>query len=456
MRLKFLAALFVAGMISLSGRPARGQDGAADYPTRPITLICPWGVGGGTDTISRQIAIHLETELGVPVNVVNATGGKGVTGHSRGLRAAPDGYTITMITLELNMLHWCGQAEFTWQDFTPLISLNEDPAALFCRASAPWQSLAELIAAAQAAPGKLTCSGTANGGAWHVALAGWLRSIGLPMDAITWVPSEGAGPSLTELSQGGLDLVCCSLPEARTLLRAGQLRCLGVMAPSRQAAFPDVPTFAELGSNWTLTGWRGLAVPKRTPPEIVNKLVTTLQKIVTGQTQVAGKTFPEFMDSQGYDRTWRKADALRAFLAANDQQFAELLSGTPLGAVSGDRFGPMVFPWILFVTLGLVLLALLIQTLCTEKSDPDTSPDSQTSLNLFRFMLVLGGVVAYHYAAPTAGFVLTASVLLWVLLRAFGTRWKMGLLVTLLFVPAVYQFFVRVLRVELPRGWLGW
>src|SRR5688572_30436687 len=77
-----------------------------EYPARPITLICPWGVGGGTDLVSRHMALHLEQELGAPVNVINATGGKGVTGHSRGLRAKPDGYTITMITLELNMLPW--------------------------------------------------------------------------------------------------------------------------------------------------------------------------------------------------------------------------------------------------------------------------------------------------------------------------------------------------------------
>ncbi len=86
------------------------------YPSRPITLICPWAAGGGTDRVSRQVAAHLEQDLGVPVSVVNAVGGKGVTGHSRGLSARPDGYTLTMATLELNMLHWSGLTDLTHKD----------------------------------------------------------------------------------------------------------------------------------------------------------------------------------------------------------------------------------------------------------------------------------------------------------------------------------------------------
>ncbi|MCA9049931.1 MAG: hypothetical protein KDA89_14445, partial [Planctomycetaceae bacterium] len=76
------------------------------WPSRPVTLICPWSAGGGTDRVSRQVAVQLEAELGVPVNVVNAVGGGGVTGHTRGALAQPDGYTLTMATVELNMLHW--------------------------------------------------------------------------------------------------------------------------------------------------------------------------------------------------------------------------------------------------------------------------------------------------------------------------------------------------------------
>ena len=146
----------------LLGVPGCARD--SEYPNRPITLICPWGAGGGTDAVSRQMAAHLEQELGVPVNVVNATGGKGVTGHGRGRYARPDGYTITMATLELNMMHWSGLTDLTHEDYALLASVNEDYAALFVRGDARWQSLTELESEIRENPETLTASGTASGG----------------------------------------------------------------------------------------------------------------------------------------------------------------------------------------------------------------------------------------------------------------------------------------------------
>ena len=108
------------------------------YPDRPIMLICPWSAGGGTDTVSRKVAALLEQDLGVPVNVVNATGGVGRHRPHRGALARPDGYTLTMITVELNMLHWRGLTNIGPDDFRPVMLLNQDDAALFVRADAPW------------------------------------------------------------------------------------------------------------------------------------------------------------------------------------------------------------------------------------------------------------------------------------------------------------------------------
>ena len=110
---------------------------AAGYPERPITLICPWGAGGGTDATARIVASILERDLGVPVNVVNRTGGSGVVGHSAIATAAPDGYTLGIITVEIGMMHWQGLTELTYKDYTPLALMNEDPAGLQVRAEAP-------------------------------------------------------------------------------------------------------------------------------------------------------------------------------------------------------------------------------------------------------------------------------------------------------------------------------
>ena len=123
---------------------AAGCRDQEQFPNRPITLVCPWSAGGGTDRVSREVAALLEDELEVPVNVINATGGSGVTGHTRGALAKPDGYTITMITVELNMLHWRGFTKIDYHYFDPLVLLNRDAAAVFVRSDAPWQTLGDL------------------------------------------------------------------------------------------------------------------------------------------------------------------------------------------------------------------------------------------------------------------------------------------------------------------------
>ncbi|MCA9023403.1 MAG: hypothetical protein KDA74_24810, partial [Planctomycetaceae bacterium] len=141
-----------------------------NYPDRPITIICPWSVGGATDRTSRQLGVYLEQELGVPVNVINATGGRGVTGHSRGLNARPDGYTLAIITGELNMLHWQNLTQLTHQDATPIVSLVDGAAAVFVKKDSPFQNMQELQDYVKAHPGELTATGTASGGIWHLAL----------------------------------------------------------------------------------------------------------------------------------------------------------------------------------------------------------------------------------------------------------------------------------------------
>lgn len=130
-------AVVLGLLVVLSG----GCSQSDQYPNRPVLLVCPWAAGGGTDRVSRTIAAHLESELGSAVNVINATGGKGVTGHSRAMDARPDGYTIGMATLELNMMHWSGLTSLDVDACQPLMSVNEDYAALFVMADAPWQTL---------------------------------------------------------------------------------------------------------------------------------------------------------------------------------------------------------------------------------------------------------------------------------------------------------------------------
>src|SRR5690606_5445113 len=110
-----------------AGLGARPSFAQAAYPSRPVTVVVPWGAGGGTDATARIIAAILEKNLGQPFNVVNRTGGSGVVGHSASATGASDGYTIGMITVEITMMHWQGLTDLKPTSYTPLALLNEDP-----------------------------------------------------------------------------------------------------------------------------------------------------------------------------------------------------------------------------------------------------------------------------------------------------------------------------------------
>src|SRR5438034_3650389 len=139
----------------------------AAYPERPMTLIVPWGAGGGTDATARIIGSLLEKELGQPVNVINRTGGSGVVGHAAIAQASPDGYTIGIVTVEIGMMHWQGLTELNGAAYTPIGLVNADPAGVQVAAGAPYKTINDLVAGIKANPGKLNASGTGQGGFWH-------------------------------------------------------------------------------------------------------------------------------------------------------------------------------------------------------------------------------------------------------------------------------------------------
>ncbi len=185
---------------------------AQSYPARPLTMVVPWGAGGGTDAVARMLAALLEKELGQPVNVVNRTGGSGVVGHQAFAAAAPDGYTIGLITAEISMMHYQGLTKLDGASFTPLGLVNVDAAAIQVNADSPYKTMAELIDAIRKNPGKLRASGTARGGSWHLSLYGMLADLKIDPTTVPWVPSASNAAGLQELAAGGVQIVCGSLP----------------------------------------------------------------------------------------------------------------------------------------------------------------------------------------------------------------------------------------------------
>jgi tripartite-type tricarboxylate transporter receptor subunit TctC len=311
MRVLVVAALAALGLA--------GPTHAA-FPDRPITLIVPWAAGGGTDAIARMIGALMEKELGQPVSVVNRTGGNGVVGHQAIATATPDGYTIGLITLEINMMHWVGLTQLTHEGFTPLALINADAAAIHVKTDSPHKTLKDLLAAIKANPGKLSSSGTGQGGSWHLALAGLLQMDGTPATAVRWVPSTGAATALTDLAAGGVDFVSCSLPEAQSLIQAGRVRSLGIMSSKRAEILPDVPTVEEAtGHKWSKGVWRGMAGPKGLPKDIADRYETVIKKIWDSA------EFQNFMKQRGFDVVWGDSKKFAAFMKEDDAEIGKIL-----------------------------------------------------------------------------------------------------------------------------------
>lgn len=297
----------------------------AQYPNRPVQLIVPWGAGGGTDATARIIGSLMEKELKQPFNVVNRTGGSGVVGHDAIARAPADGYTLGLITVEITMMHHVGLTTLKHTDYTPIGLVNADPAGVNVRADSSYKSVKELLAAIKANPGKFKASGTGQGGIWHLAIAGLLKDQGIDPGALPWVPSQGAAPGLQDLVSGGVEVVPCSIPEARAMIDAGKVRPLAIMDANPPALYPKLPTLkAELGTNWQIAAWRVIAAPKGIPADVQKTLVTALKKVYDS------KDYKDFMAKQGYGTVWADPEGTAKFMAASDANLGAALKAVGL------------------------------------------------------------------------------------------------------------------------------
>jgi tripartite-type tricarboxylate transporter receptor subunit TctC len=434
--------------IGLGGCASEGR-----FPNGPILLVCPWAAGGGSDRVARQLATLLEQDLGVPVNVVNVTGGDGVTGHSRGALARADGYTMTLITIEIATLHWRQMTSISSRDFAPIALINRDPAAIFVRSDAPWRTARDLEQAIRSAPGALRGSGTATSGIWHLALAGWLTTVGLRPTDVTWVSIAGSAPSMAELLAGGVDLVACSLAEAQALLESGRIRSLGVMATERAPRFPSVPTFAEQGVDFTMGTLRGVALPRDVPEDRARVIADAVRRVATSD------AFRTSLSGAGFTPVYEDSAEFAAALQQTDERLGELLRSPSFAGLGSQQIGAMFFPAFLALALAAVVLGLVFtgrnghnaRSVADDEDARNTGP-----ISIWRFVEPLLWIALYLVLAEWAGFILVTSALLLIYLTRLGTRLSVGAAITVVVVPLTYYVFAVVLRVGLPRGFFAW
>jgi tripartite-type tricarboxylate transporter receptor subunit TctC len=396
--------------------------------------------------VARQVAMLLEQDLKVNVNVVNATGGEGVTGHGQGASASPDGYTLTLMTVEINMLRWRGRTKLSYRDFEPVVLMNRDPASVFVRRDAPWTTFRELETAVRNGPGTLRASGTALGGIWHLALAGWLGEVGLRPADVVWVASQGSTPALRDLLAGGVEMVVCSMAEARTLLLAGEVRSLGVMGEARSPLFPDVPTFVEGGVSWSMGAWRGIGLPRGTPRRVQDVLEAALLRVVRSE------RFLEYMKTEGFGAVALGPAEFGKSMDETDERMKALLTSEAFRSLSQARFSAMTFPWALLGLLAVTAGA----SLATGQLRKGPEAAALTAEGWQRCGEGLLMVVAYILVSPTLGFVLTAIPIVFLALWRLGNRPRTAVVTACLAVLFAYAMFGKLLRVPFPQGPLGW
>ena len=253
----------------------------AGYPDKPIRLIVPFPPGGGTDIISRIVGDKLSSTLGWKVVVENKAGAGGTLGLDAAAKAKADGYTIVMgqtSNLSIAPSLMSGLPYDPVRNFTPVTLVDAAPLAITVGANSPIKSLADLIAAAKASPGKLLFASPGNATVAHLAGEYLQKVAGIKY---THVPYKGTAQALPDVISGRASFFVASLESAMPQVKAGQLRAIAVTSAKRAKEWPDVPTVAESGfPGFEAITWFGIAVPAGTPEAIVARLHTEITKVL--------------------------------------------------------------------------------------------------------------------------------------------------------------------------------
>ena len=245
---------------------------AAGYPDRIVRIVVPFAPGGGTDVIARALAQEMARDLGGSVIIENRPGAGTIIGTQSVATSAPDGYTLLMGTFA-NAVNPSLNAKLPYDAdgaFAPVSLLARSFNLVVVNPASPIKSMADLIAAAKAEPGRLTYGTYGTGTSAH--LAGELFKHMAKVN-LTAVPYKGAAPAITDLIGGQIQVIFTTVASAASLVEGGQLRALAVTSAERSAAFPQLPTVAEAGvPGYAAEAWYGLYAPAGTPPEVIDRL----------------------------------------------------------------------------------------------------------------------------------------------------------------------------------------
>ena len=314
-------------LVALAALAFAALAAQAAYPDKPVKIMIGFPAGGPLDAHARLLAERLGQVLGQPVIIDYKAGAGGTVGAEFVARSAPDGYTLLMAntgTMVINPAVYTKLPYNTLKDFAPIARTAQQPLALVVNPEVPAKTIGELVALAKKNPGKLNYGSAGNGGISHLVPEMFKTATGT---YIVHIPYRGSAPAFTDLLAGQVQLMAESIPQAAQYVKQGKLRALAVTGKERNAALPDVPTFAEAGiSGLDVVGFYGLLAPAGTPKDVVAKLSDALRQVLETP------DIRNRMVQQGADPAYLSADPFQAYLTAQMPVWAKAVkdSGTKL------------------------------------------------------------------------------------------------------------------------------
>lgn len=283
---------------------------ADQYPGKPIRLVIPFPPGGGTDILSRVIANKLTEATKWTIVPENKAGAGGTIGISEAVKAPATGYEMVMGQKDNLILGPYLYKNLPWnptKDLAPVAHIAYTPVIIATSVNSPYQSIADVVAAAKATPAKITYGSPGNGTSIHIAGHMFEKAAGV---RLTHVPYKGSNPALMDAIAGNVDLLVSSIPSAIAQIKAGKLRPLAVTSAKRSTSLPDVPTMQEQGmKGFDVSTWYGLFMPAGTPADITAKMNAEVNKLLakpeTQEAILAQGAEPKAMSIAEFDKMYR-------------------------------------------------------------------------------------------------------------------------------------------------------
>lgn len=297
---------------------ASASASLAAFPDRPVRLVVPFAPGGGTDLIARTLGAEMAKDLGQPVIVENKPGAGTLIGTDNVAKSPPDGYSVVVASFA-HAVNPALQARLPYgsnKAFAPVILIGKGPNVLVVPAASPHKSVADVLAAAKADPGRLTYASQGAGTSAH--LAGEMFS-NLAKVRLTHVPYRGAGPALTDLMGGQVDMMFATAAAVSSFIDNGKLRVLGVTTPQPSEAFKGVPPIANAVPGYRVESWYGLYVPAATPAAVIDRLNAAARKAARS---------PDFVRKLEHEGLIVNAGApaeLDAYVQAEEKRWAQIV-----------------------------------------------------------------------------------------------------------------------------------